>query len=148
MLVTKSANRFPTIEPIVTLPPRLRRLLADPFAEMLAAPPLGWMPPVEIVEQGDAYVLRAELPGMTKDDVELALHHNVLTLRGEKKEEFKKDGEEYLCYERPFGTFTRSFTLPTNVVAEKVLAKFDRGILEIILPKTMEAQDKVIPIRE
>ena len=87
---------------------------------------------------------------MKKEDVEIVLQNNVLTIRGEKKEERneQRDGNRYLVYERSYGTFARSFTLPASVAADKALATFEHGVLTIRIPKSAESKDRTIPIKD
>jgi HSP20 family protein len=147
----KMTTRIPNLEGFSSLsamPTRFRTLFGEPFTDLFA-PAIGWMPSVEVSEKGDEILVHCELPGMSKEDVEIVLQNNVLTIRGEKKEERKEEAESkrYLVYERNYGAFARSFTLPTNVSADKVSATFDKGVLSIHLPKTAEAKDRLIPIK-
>lgn len=105
-----------------------------------------WVPPVDIQETGDAYMFHAELPGLTKEDIHITLENNVLRVSGERK--FEKDAkkENYHRVERTYGTFTRTFTLPTQVDAEKVQAAFENGILTITVPKAEQAKPRRIAI--
>jgi HSP20 family protein len=105
-----------------------------------------WTPPVDIYETDDALVLKAELPGVSKDDVSLEIHNNTLILRGERKHEAEVKEENYHRVERAYGTFQRSFVLPTMVDQEKVQATYHDGILELRLPKLETAQPKRIAI--
>ena len=144
-------TRVPSLEswsPFTTMPARFRTLFGEPLADMFT-PSVGWMPSVEVTEKGEEILVSCELPGMEKEDVEIVLQNNVLTIRGEKKEERKEETESkrYLVYERNYGAFARSFTLPTNVAADKVTAAFEKGVLMIHLPKTAEAKDRLIPIK-
>jgi HSP20 family protein len=107
-----------------------------------------WAPSVDIYETDDAYMLKAELPGFTKDDVQIELHNNRLTLRGERKEETEAKEEQYHRRERAYGHFERSFVLPTMTDADKVTANFKHGILELRLPKSEAARPKRIAINE
>jgi len=122
---------------------RLRRFFNEGFPEGFApTEPLGWVPTVEIVENADELVLKAELPGMTKDDVEVLFEDDVLILRGEKKEE-KVEGDDdkrFHLWERTYGAFRRSFILPRSIDTAKVVAEFKDGILTVRMPKT--AQEK------
>jgi len=105
-----------------------------------------WTPLVDVEEREGEVVIHAELPGMKKKDIELAIENNVLTLRGEKRAESTDgDGDGYRC-ERFFGKFERSFSLPTTVVAEKAGAEFKDGVLTISLPKKEEAKSRKISI--
>lgn len=105
-----------------------------------------WVPPVDIQENGDAYLFHAELPGMSKEDIHITLENSVLRLSGERK--FEKDAkkENYHRVERTYGTFTRTFTLPTQVDSEKVQAAFENGILTITVPKAEVAKPRRIAI--
>ncbi|HWN45091.1 MAG TPA: Hsp20/alpha crystallin family protein [Thermoanaerobaculia bacterium] len=105
-----------------------------------------WVPPVDIQENGDAYLFHAELPGMSKEDIHITLENSVLRLSGERK--FEKDAkkENYHRVERTYGTFTRTFTLPTQVEPEKVQAAFENGILTITVPKAEQAKPRRIAI--
>jgi HSP20 family protein len=105
-----------------------------------------WLPSVDVSETETAMVVRAELPGMTHEDIQLNLQDNVLTLKGEKKEEKKEAKENYHRVERSYGSFSRSFTLPVGVKPEEVKATFKDGVLEISMPKTEEAKPKKIAI--
>jgi HSP20 family protein len=105
-----------------------------------------WTPPVDIYETDDALVLKAELPGVSKDDVSLEIHNNTLILRGERKHEAEVREENYHRVERAYGTFQRSFVLPTMVDQEKVQATYHDGVLELRLPKLETAKPKRIAI--
>lgn len=105
-----------------------------------------WMPPVDIQETADAYRLVAELPGLTKEDINITLENNVLRLSGERKfeKDIKKDG--YQRVERTYGTFARAFTLPSQVNHDKVEASFENGLLTISVPKAEQAKPRKITI--
>jgi HSP20 family protein len=105
-----------------------------------------WRPAVDIEESDNEFTVSAELPGMTKDDIELTIKDNVLTLKGEKKTQSeKKDGDVYLS-ERCFGSFQRTFNLSNRVDPGKVKAEFKDGILTIHMPKVEEAKPKAVEI--
>jgi HSP20 family protein len=104
------------------------------------------VPAVDIYEDKDEVVVKAELPGMVKDEVEVNLSGSTLTIKGEKKkQEEVKDHDYYRC-ERSYGSFTRSFELPTEVKVDAVAASFKDGILEIRLPKTEEGKKKQVKV--
>jgi len=105
-----------------------------------------WMPAVDIHETTDNIVLRADLPGMNKDDVKVVVHDNMLTLKGERKSEKKEERASYYRMERVCGSFYRSFSLPSMVDASKIKAGYTNGVLEIVLPKVEEAKPKEIAI--
>ena len=105
-----------------------------------------WMPPVDIQETADSYRLTAELPGLTKEDINITLENNVLRLTGERK--FEKDAkkEGYHRIERTYGAFSRAFTLPSQVNHDKVEAAFENGVLTITVPKAEQAKPRKISI--
>jgi len=105
-----------------------------------------WNPSVDIYETDDALVMKAELPGVSKDDVSVDVHQNTLTLRGQRKHETEVKDEHYHRVERTYGTFQRSFVLPTMVDQEKVQATFKDGVLELRLPKLESAKSRRIAI--
>jgi HSP20 family protein len=106
----------------------------------------GWAPPVNIQETDQAFKLEVELPGLTKDDIQITLENSVLRLSGERKFEKDVQKENYHRIERAYGTFTRSFALPTQVETEKVEAKFENGVLTITVPKVEKARPRKIEI--
>jgi HSP20 family protein len=103
-----------------------------------------WLPPMDLVETGDHYILTADLPGLSDDDVTVQLESNVLTISGERTIEHEQEG--YSRLERSFGTFSRSLTLPDGVDPEGVEAHFDRGVLEIRIPKPEQKKPKTVQI--
>jgi len=105
-----------------------------------------WAPNVDIYEDKDRLILEAELPGMNRDDFEISVENNVITLRGERKFERKTDGDNYHRVERSYGSFTRSFTLPQTVTAEGATADFDNGVLHVSLPKRAETKARKIEV--
>jgi HSP20 family protein len=101
---------------------------------------------VDIHEGDKEITLKAELPGIKKEDVHIDVNDGVITLRGERKFEKEDKKENYHRIERSYGSFHRSFTLPSTVDVEKIKAKYKDGILEATLPKTEEAKPKSIPV--
>ena len=106
-----------------------------------------WRPSVDIYETDDALVIKAELPGVSKDDVSIDVHQNRLTLRGQRKHETDVKDEHYHRVERSYGSFQRSFTLPATVDAEKAEASFKDGVLELRLPRLESAKPRQIAIQ-
>ena len=100
------------------------------------------MPHVDIFEEGKELVMKADLPGMKKEDVEINLTENVLTVSGEKKKEEKVEKGDYFRYERSHGSFFRRFELPYGIDTGKIKATLEDGVLEIRLPRTNEAVEK------
>jgi HSP20 family protein len=107
-----------------------------------------WSPPVTVEETADALIFTAELPGLSEDNVSVDLENEVLTISGEKTEQRTEGDEErnYHLWERNYGSFRRSFTLPRAVSGADATARFDKGVLEIRLPKTPEAKGRKIEI--
>ena len=107
-----------------------------------------WAPPVSVAETGDELIFTAELPGLSENDVSIEIENDVLTISGEKTEE-RTEGEEernYHVWERSYGSFRRSFTLPRAVNTADASAEFENGVLEIRLPKAAEAKGRRIEI--
>jgi HSP20 family protein len=105
-----------------------------------------WTPAVDIAESDDRLTLFAELPGLAKDDVQITLEDNVLTVKGERRFERDETKESFHRIERAYGVFQRSFHLPSNVQADKVEAAFADGVLRIAIPKQEEAKPRKIEI--
>lgn len=105
-----------------------------------------WAPRVDIFEDKDRLILEAELPGMNRDDFEISVENNVITLSGERKVEKKTEGDNYHRVERSYGSFTRSFTLPQTVTADGATADFENGVLRVSLPKREETKARRIEI--
>lgn len=125
----------------------VRRLLEEAFGE---AETIGWRPAVEVTETADELELTAELPGMSRDDVEIELEDDMLTIRGVKEEQKEEETEEgdvtYRVAERSYGGFSRSFTVPSTVDAEAISAEFRDGVLTVTMPKTAQSRGRKIEI--
>lgn len=107
-----------------------------------------WIPAVDIFENDKhELVLRAELPGIDRSDIDLRVENNMLTLRGERKREKEVRDEQYHRVERLYGTFSRSFTLPSTVDAGNVSADYRDGVLTVVLPKREEAKPRQIQVK-
>jgi len=106
-----------------------------------------WMPPVDIVETKDKIALNIELPGFRENQVDLTIEDGVLTVKGERKLEKRSNEENYHRIERAYGSFVRSFTLPTAVEQNQISANFADGILHVEMPKREETKPKQIRIR-
>jgi HSP20 family protein len=105
-----------------------------------------WTPAMDLLETDEEFVLRADLPGLTESDVSIELEDNVLTLSGERKTEHEDKREGFYRMERTFGSFSRSLTLPKGVDPEAVTAAFDRGVLEVRIPKPEQRKPRKINI--
>lgn len=106
-----------------------------------------WSPAVDIAEQDNEFIVKMELPGLTKDDVKITMDANILTVRGEKKAEKETKDKNYHRVERSFGSFERSFALPTTVKVDKIEAVCKDGVLTITAPKTEGAKPKQIEVK-
>ena len=115
-----------------------------PLAGRLAE---GWSPSVDISENEDNLLIKAELPGLETKDVNVSISGDLLTIKGEKKKEKEEKDEHHYYMERYSGSFERSFRIPVGVKADKVEAVFDKGVLKVILPKVEEAKKKEIEIK-
>lgn len=105
-----------------------------------------WSPRVDISETDQAFQIKAEVPGVCKEDVKVTLENGVLTLQGERRQEHEEKGLRFHRVERSYGNFIRSFTLPTNVDSQQLKAHFHDGLLEVDIPKTPEAQASSVQI--
>jgi HSP20 family protein len=105
-----------------------------------------WIPAMDLVETREHFVLKADLPGMTEDDISVEVENNVLTISGERKTEHEAEAEGYYRIERASGAFSRSLTLPEGIDADAVKAKFDSGVLEVRVPKPLDVQPRRVQI--
>ena len=126
---------------------RLNRMFTDLFPTQPYS--RAWMPAVDIYEtDAREYVLKAELPEMRREDINITFEGGVLTLRGERKADFEETKDTYHRVERQYGSFTRSFTLPATVDAAKISAAYKDGVLTIRVPQREEARPKTIEVQE
>lgn len=142
-------TRFATQnQDVKTLQNQLNRLF-EPFARFAAGDEDlvsgTWVPPVDVAETQERILVRAEVPGMKQEDIQIEFENGLLTIRGERKIE-KSDAVTWHRVERIYGNFSRSFTLPRSVDPEKITAGYRDGILEIEVPKREEAKPKQIRI--
>jgi HSP20 family protein len=106
-----------------------------------------WLPACDVFEDKDAVKIVAEVPGVTPEDVKISLENNVLTIRGEKKQQAEESSERVHRYERTYGVFERAFSLPTSVDAERIGATYAHGILTVTIPKAERARPREIPVK-
>jgi len=135
---------LPTVEDVEDRVNRfMERVLAEPFAGAISPEAIGWIPAMDIVETPAELTLSAELPGVDPKDVDVSVDDGVLTIRGEKSEERKEEEDKKVyLYERSYGSFQRSVSLPQSVDASKITADFDKGVLKVHMPKSAEAKPK------
>lgn len=105
-----------------------------------------WMPAIDMYEKDDKYMVKAELPGMSEEDVDISVAGDRLTIKGEKKSEKEVNEEHYYRNERSYGSFFRIIDLPPDTDNEKIEANFDSGVLEVTIPKTVAAKHKKVPV--
>ena len=144
-----SIVRYDPFRDLRTLQDEVNRLFSSNFARSFDDEGIArgaWNPSVDIYENKDQIVLEAELPGMKREDFDLTIENNVLTLRGERRFEKKSDGDNFHRVERSYGSFSRSFTLPQSVTAEGATADYNNGVLRVTLPKRKEVKARRIEI--
>jgi HSP20 family protein len=140
--------RWQPFRDLLTLQERMNSVLNDPYAR-LGSPmesASAWFPPVDIHEENDRIVLRAEIPGISREDIELSVENGTLTLRGEKKQEKQVESENAFRQERFYGSFVRSFVLPALIEPDRIQATYRDGVLEVVIPKAEEAKPKKIKV--
>jgi HSP20 family protein len=140
---------WPTFGRLSSLRDELDRLFESPLSALTGGSQLlsGWTPALDVFEDKDNVIVKAELPGMKKEEIEVSLHDGMLSIFGERKNESKFEDAEVYRAERFVGRFQRSVTLPTAVASDKVSAQYKDGILTISLPKTEEAKPKQIDVK-
>ena len=149
MTITRYTRRSPVLSPWLELEDmttRLNRLFGEPGSGE-ASRRVVWSPSVNVEEGKEELRLTAELPGMSIGDIEIEVENNILSLRGEKKEEEEREDRKFHVWERCYGTFERSFTLPRTVKTDQISAHFRDGILHITMPKAPEAKGRKISIK-
>ena len=141
--------RWEPFRDLLATPRDFDRLFREAFSPVFGQGELStrtWAPPVDIYENGDSLVLKAELPGLEPKDVEIRVEDNTLYLKGERKFEKEVKEQNYHRVERSYGTFTRTFSLPNTIDADKVAATYKDGVLTLTMPKKEEAKPKTIKI--
>ncbi|SDE36758.1 Hsp20/alpha crystallin family protein [Desulfuromonas thiophila] len=137
-------------------PWREMEALVDRYNRALGLMPAGgqeemrkgdWSPRVDIAETGDAFIIKAEIPDVQKEDVKVTLENGVLTLQGERRQETEEKGKTFHRVERLYGVFNRSFSLPDSVSPEGIKASFKDGMLTVTLTKRKETQPKAIEVK-
>lgn len=142
-------TRWRPFRDVVSVQDEMSRLFDDVFGQRPARVQWTdgiWNPSVDVTEDKDSVLVKAEMPGLNKDDIKISVQDSILTLKGEKKQEKEEKETDYHRIERSYGSFCRSFQLPTTVRADKIKANYKDGVLSITLPKTEEVKPKEIPI--
>ncbi|HUS59429.1 MAG TPA: Hsp20/alpha crystallin family protein [Planctomycetota bacterium] len=134
--------------PVARLQRQMNRLVDDFFRSSEPALDRGeWSPSIDVSENDAEFLVKAEVPGLGKDDLSVTVTGNLLTIKGEKKDERKETKGTWTMVERRYGRFERSIPLPSGVDTEKAQAEFSNGVVTITLPKSEEARAKKIPIK-
>jgi HSP20 family protein len=120
--------------------------LQDELDRLFESPLRAWAPALDVREDKDSFVIRAELPGLKREDIEVSLQDGALVISGERTVEKVEEGVEVHRQERYYGKFQRALTLPEPVAADKVKADYKDGVLTVTLPKTEEAKPKKIDV--
>jgi len=139
-------TRYDPFRDLFRLQDELSRTLDDRFG-LATGESVGWTPSCDILEDADSLIVRFELAGVEPKDVDVRFENGVLTLRGARKMEQEEKKENYHRVELRYGAFTRSFSLPTTVDAEKIKAEAKNGILTVTLPKRPEAKPRPIQVK-
>ena len=142
-------TRYDPFRDLRTLQEEVNRLFSTNLTQDFGEEAIGrgaWNPSVDIYENKDHIVLEAELPGMSREDFDLSVENNVITLRGERRFEKQDETDNYHRVERSYGSFTRSFTLPQTVSAEGATAEYRNGVLRVTLPKREETKARRIEV--
>ena len=122
-----------------------RHLLPDTWRKT-SAENLEWAPSIKVIEKEDEFVVKVELPGVKEEDINISITGNILTIEGEKETESDVEKKGYYYSETSYGSFSRSITIPSTVDANKIEANYDKGVLEITLPKAPEVKPKKITV--
>lgn len=149
MTITRYSRRSPVLSPwqeLEDMSQRLNWLFTDRGAPE-APRRVAWSPSVNVEETKEELRLTAELPGMNIDDLEIEVENNILSIRGEKREEEEKEDRKFHVWERCYGSFERSFTLPRTVKPDQISAHFKDGILHVSMPKAPEAKSRKIAVK-
>ena len=144
-------TRFEPFREFSTLQDRINRVFRESYGQRSAGQDeslttSSFAPAVDVYEDEHTVTLKIEVPGIDEKDIDVRLENNTLTVHGERKIEKEEKEENYRRVERHYGSFTRTFTLPTTVDSEKVSATYDKGVLKIALPKKAEAKPKQIKV--
>ena len=141
--------KWEPIRDLIAIKERMNRIFEESIARSRGKKDfegMAWSPPVDIYEHDDCIILMAELPGLTKSDINVEIQKDTLILKGVRKRKKESQNENYLLLERSFGTFTRIFNLPKPVQEDAIQANYKNGILELVLPKAKQKKPRKIRI--
>jgi HSP20 family protein len=139
--------RWDPFRDLMNLRRSMDRLFDEAMSDSEVWQPMTWDLALDVIEKDDEYVVKASIPGVNPNDLEITYINNALTIKGEVKEESEVKESRYHLRERRYGSFARSILLPSNVAAEKIDANFENGVLTLKLPKTEEAKPKKISVK-
>jgi HSP20 family protein len=140
-------TRFRPLDGFVTLPRELDRWVDEALSGWNRGENLrSWFPVTDVSETPEHLILRLEVPGMSREDIKISVENHVLTVRGEKRQESAQENESWYRTERSYGSFERSFSLPTHVDPDNVRASLESGVLTVRLPRREEARPREIAI--
>ena len=137
------------VDQLATVRNEINRLFDSNFGDLFRGTEFfnGWTPALDLLEDKDNLIVRAELPGMKREEIDISFHDGTLTISGERNYEEKSEGTETYRSERFYGRFHRTLALPKPVLSEKATASYKDGILTIVLPKTEESKPKHIDVK-
>ena len=148
-IITRKQPVDPMLDLLYNLERRMGRVFNEPFT-LFDVPATGmagaWAPVVDIVEEPELIKITAEIPGVKPEDVRVSLENNILTISGKKEQVAEEKAEKVHRYERTYGEFVRTFTLPVTVDAAKIKAVVEHGLLSLMLPKSEQAKPKFIEV--
>ena len=139
-------TRWDPFREMMTLRNWMDRWMDSPMSTLSTWQPAAWDLALDVAETDDDFVVKASLPGVAPDDLEITYNHNMLTITGEIKEEKDVEEQRYHLRERRYGSFSRSISLPSTVKADAIEANYEAGVLTLHLPKAEGAKPKRIPV--
>jgi HSP20 family protein len=147
--MTATVTRYSPLRDLMSVNERLNRMFDEAFDARSNNLEYGqWAPAVDLKEEGGQFVLKADMPGMKREDIDIQVENNLLTISGERRFEEDERREDYHRIERAYGKFVRTFTLSTRVKADAITASYKDGILTVEIPKAEESKPKKIAIKD
>jgi HSP20 family protein len=143
-----SLEKWEPFRDLMTMQDRMTRLIDETLSRMWKEEVVrgAWSPPVDILERENEIVLKADLPGLSQNEIEIKVEENTLTIQGERKLIKDTSGENYIQIERPYGIFRRTFNIPKTIEQEGIKASYKDGVLRVVLPRKQETQPKQIMV--
>jgi HSP20 family protein len=147
-LLTRNSQSSAPVRYVARDPFQLARELFawDPFSSTRQVS--AYVPPFEVKENNEAFIVKADIPGVPESEIDIAVHNNVLTISGTRQAEERQEGDSFALYERQYGSFSRSFSLPDTADGERVEAKLDNGVLTLTIWKRAEAKPRKIVLKK